>query len=207
MSENRDALRGFKRPLLFALGLVVVAVLSAGVGSLFEPADVESEPAHAEMEERGEDAAHGGGGDSHTGGNGAHGAEPPRGLAVAEGGYSLEVADADFEAGAPAELRFAIAGRDGEAVREFDLSHERRMHLIVIRRDGTGFQHLHPEIDADGTWSTPVAFAKPGTYRAFADFSLGGEPLTLGRDLAVSGGAFEARPFPAPEPVDSTGPY
>jgi copper chaperone CopZ len=34
-------------------------------------------------------------------------------------------------------------------VRDFDLAHEKRMHLIVMRRDGRGFQHLHPAMDAE----------------------------------------------------------
>ena len=37
-------------------------------------------------------------------------------------------------------------------VRDFDVEHEKRMHLIVVRRDADGFQHLHPELGADGTW-------------------------------------------------------
>ena len=45
------------------------------------------------------------------------------------------------------------------------------MHLIVVRRDGTGFQHLHPELGADGTWRAPIALDDAGAYRVFADFS------------------------------------
>ena len=36
-------------------------------------------------------------------------------------------------------------------MRDFDVEHEKRMHLIVARRDLTGFQHLHPTQAADGT--------------------------------------------------------
>ena len=57
---------------------------------------------------------------------------------------------------------------------DFDELHERRMHLIVVRRDGTGFRHLHPEMDAEGTWTVPVELAEAGVYRVFADFSVGG---------------------------------
>ena len=49
------------------------------------------------------------------------------------------------------------------------------MHLIVVRRDLTGFQHLHPEMAADGTWSTRVRLADAGSYRVFADFAHDGE--------------------------------
>ena len=90
---------------------------------------------------------------------------------------------------------------------EFDELHERRMHLIVVRRDGGGFQHLHPEIDEAGTWTTAIELPEAGVYRAFADFSVDGEQHTLASDLFVSGGEFEARPFPAPAPVAATGGY
>ena len=41
----------------------------------------------------------------------------------------------------------------GGTVRGFDVEHTKRMHLIVVRRDMTGFQHLHPTQGADGSWS------------------------------------------------------
>ena len=47
--------------------------------------------------------------------------------------------------GRATELRFRIVGADGQPVRDFEVEHEKRMHLIVVRRDGQGFQHLHPD--------------------------------------------------------------
>ena len=63
------------------------------------------------------------------------------------------------------------------------------MHLIVVRRDGRGFQHLHPVLGADGTWSAPITLAEAGAYRVFADFQRGGEAHTLAADLTVDGAA------------------
>jgi hypothetical protein len=40
----------------------------------------------------------------------------------------------------------------------------------VVRRDLTGFQHVHPERDAGGRWSVPLTLAAPGPYKVFADF-------------------------------------
>ena len=45
------------------------------------------------------------------------------------------------------------------------------MHLIVVRRDGSGFQHLHPALEPTATWSTPITLPDAGAYRVFADFS------------------------------------
>ena len=35
----------------------------------------------------------------------------------------------------------------------YDVEHEKQLHLIVVRRDLTGFQHVHPTLAADGTWT------------------------------------------------------
>jgi len=85
-------------------------------------------------------------------------------------------------------------------VRDFDVEHTKRMHLIVARRDLTGFHHLHPTQRADGSWTTPIRVADPGAYRMFADFSHDETPVTLGTDLAVDGAA-TARALPAPAPA------
>jgi hypothetical protein len=82
-------------------------------------------------------------------------------------------------------------------VRDFDVEHEKRMHLILARRDLTGFQHLHPEQAADGSWRTTVRLDDAGSYRLFADFSHAGENQTLATDLRVDGAA-DLRPLPEP---------
>jgi hypothetical protein len=83
-------------------------------------------------------------------------------------------------------------------VRDFDVEHAKRMHLILARRDLTGFQHLHPEQIGDGTWTTRVALKEAGSYRLFADFSHDDEPQTLATDLRVDGPA-ELEALPAPQ--------
>jgi hypothetical protein len=130
--------------------------------------------------------------EGHGGGEGMEmAADPVRGLAVSDHGLTLE------QAYDGRDLRFRIADRAGRTVRDFDVEHTKRMHLIVVRRDMTGFQHLHPRQGADGSWSVPLAVREPGAYRVFADFSVGGEPRTLAADLTVDGDV-RTRPLPAP---------
>ena len=74
----------------------------------------------------------------------------------------------------PRSLRFTIDGADGP-VRDFEVEHEKRMHLIVVRRDGTGFQHLHPELAPTAPGARRSRCPTPGAYRVFADFKRGGE--------------------------------
>ena len=124
-------------------------------------------------------------------------ADPVRGLAVADNGLRVVVEDPELPRGRERTLRFRIVDERGETVRDFDVEHERRMHLILARRDLTGFQHLHPEQAADGSWSTPVRIDAAGSYRLFADFAHDGEPQTLASDLRVDGAA-DLRALPAP---------
>ena len=124
-------------------------------------------------------------------------ADPVRGLAVAEHELRVVVEDPELRRGATEQLRFRVVDERGETVRDFDVEHTKRMHLIVARRDLTGFQHLHPSMEADGTWSAPLRLAQPGSYRMFADFSHDGEATTLATDLRVDGPA-DLQPLPAP---------
>jgi hypothetical protein len=132
--------------------------------------------------------------------------DPVRGLSVSDRGLKLALARTEFPRGRAATLRFAIRDARGRAVRDFEVSHERRMHLILVRRDGRGFQHLHPTLGADGTWSTQVTLPDAGAYRVFADFQRGGRAYTLGTDLTVDGDAAYA-PLPAPSTVAETDGY
>jgi hypothetical protein len=136
-----------------------------------------------------------------------HAAEPAadavRGLAVANRGLALQLADTELERGRPSTLRFRVADADGEPVRDFAIEHEKGMHLIVARRDGQGFQHLHPTMDANGTWSVPLTLARAGAYRVFADFKHDERAQTLAADLVVDGSA-NYEPLPAPATTATT---
>jgi hypothetical protein len=89
------------------------------------------------------------------------------GLAAADDGLRL-VADTDTQQlGIESPYRFRIVDEDG-TVTDFDVEHTKPMHLIVVRRDFVGFQHLHPEMRDDGTWEIPVGLVDAGTYRVFA---------------------------------------
>jgi hypothetical protein len=113
--------------------------------------------------------------------------EGVRGLGVSASGTTLSVEPTELPRGRQAELRFRILGADGRPVRDFEVEHEKRMHLIVARHDLTGFQHLHPELDRDGTWHAPVTVSQAGSYRVFADFKRQGSNQTLAADVGVDG--------------------
>jgi len=163
----------------FAAGLVVVFSAAYGAGQLAGPVGPPPPAAHGDM----------------GAGHGDAGEHLPAGLQVAEGGYRLVPLDTTLRDGA--EFRFRIDGADGRAVTAYTPAHGKELHLIVVRRDLGGFQHLHPVRDAAGVWSAPVRVAGAGQYRAFADFVPAGrtEGLTLGVDVSAPG---DYRPEPLP---------
>ncbi|HET8557877.1 MAG TPA: hypothetical protein VFL58_11280 [Gaiellaceae bacterium] len=124
-------------------------------------------------------------------------ADPIRGLSVSENGLTLDLVRRTAQRDTTFPLAFRILGTDGRPVRRFEVEHTKRMHLIVVRRDLSGFQHLHPRLSPDGTWTTPLTLPEAGTYRVFADFSVDGSPTTLADDLQVDG-AVHSRGLPPP---------
>ena len=136
--------------------------------------------------------------EGHGGHAGAHGT--PGGLSVSAGGYTLEARPTVFEVGREEAFGVRIVDRAGREVRDLDEQHEQLMHLIVVRRDLSHYQHLHPSLDEDGSWSVPLTLPVPGVYRAFVDFSVNGEPLTLGVDLTAPG---DLRVDPLPGPTNA----
>ena len=153
-----------------------------------------------------EPGAGGHGGHDDVGAHGAEHAAPLAGLASAADGLSLEARATRLPRARAAEFRFRVAGTDGRTVRAMDVVHERAMHLIVVRRDLTGYQHLHPRLRADGSWSTPLRLPAAGVYRAYADMSVGGRPTTLATDLFVPG-SFRPAALPPPARTAVTGEY
>ncbi|MFG2843012.1 hypothetical protein ACGF12_07520 [Kitasatospora sp. NPDC048296] len=177
----------------FTAGLAAAFGLALGVGHA-TGSDPAPKPA---AEHAGHDAGHDGHAGHDTGG-GPAAEHLPGGLQISERGYTLSVDNPFVTAGSPTDLRFRILGADGKPVTAYQQQHEKELHLIVAPRDLSTFQHLHPTLTADGTWSAPTAVPAAGEYRVFADFTPtgAGEGLTLGADLHAAG---DLRPAPLPE--------
>lgn len=119
----------------------------------------------------------------------------PVGLTVAANGLRLAPSATRIVSGFRQEWTYRIRDEEGTTVADFEETHDRSAHLILVRRDLTRFQHLHPSLAADGRWTTEFRLPDPGAYRAFVDVVAEGRPTTLGVDLLASGPAeYEAPP-------------
>jgi hypothetical protein len=166
--------------------LALVAAMAWGFGALLGrdmPGSIVDDPTAS---------GHGHGGHQHEH-DGAVSA--PAGLAATEAGYTLVPRVTTLPLAETTGFAFTVTGSDGRPVTAFDIRHEQPLHLVVVRRDATGFQHLHPTLGPDGVWRTPLALPAAGVYRAYADIvPTGGPAVTLGTDLFVPGDF-------APQPV------
>ncbi|AEV84609.1 hypothetical protein ACWT_3586 [Actinoplanes sp. SE50] len=172
----------------FGIGLAAVFTAALGLGRIagHTPASAPAAHGHAAAT-----AAHG-----HDGTAAEPVAALPGGLQVTQDGYRLTPLTTVLSTGVPRQFRFQIIGPDGRPVIGYTTSHDRDLHLIVVRRDLSGFQHVHPRLADDGTWSIPVAVPTAGQYRVFADFQpIGHDGITLGADVPAAG---DYRPVPLP---------
>jgi len=194
MSSNNDKTRTFAsapaKLAAFAVALTVAIGGGAVIGSAVGPDEGDDE----------ESAGHDDHEDAPTASAPSAPAEQPQpaGLSVNRDGYTLVLAGDELAADTQSELAFVITGPDGEAVNDFEVAHDKELHLVMVSRDLVGYAHIHPERDEDGTWRVGVPPLSAGSYRVFADFvPAGASGVVLGADLAVTG---ELGPADLPEP-------
>src|ERR1019366_8734526 len=129
-------------------------------------------------------------GDSKSKDHGDHQQDPHAGHAKDQGKSMLMVQTepATVVAGKPTTMRMMIHGGDGKMLKDFAVTHEQKVHLIIVRDGLDQFAHLHPEIDASGNLTTTSAFPPGRTYRLYADHQpIGGSQATARAELKVAG--------------------
>lgn len=132
-------------------------------------------------------------------GHGA-GAESVRGVSLSAGDLMLSSVTAPTTVGSSGVLSFRIQTVAGAPVTKFDTENTKKLHLIVVRSDGTEFRHVNPMMNADGQWSIPWTWAAPGPHRVFTDFvpatgALAGKNTVLSDTIDVAGTVTPNRPW------------
>ncbi|GIJ75839.1 hypothetical protein SAMN05443287_103536 [Micromonospora phaseoli] len=194
--------RATLRLALVVGGLVLSVLLGFGLGRINGGGTATAGGADSALA----DHVHAPGVGAHSHGADQAAAAEAGGLAVSRDGLTLTPRSAGFIAGQAGELRFQIRDGQRRTVTRFAVVHDKPMHLIVVRRDLTGYQHLHPTMAADGTWSVPLTLPQPGVWRAYADFTALADDgrqtaTTLGVDLVAPG---DYTPRALPEPATRT---
>lgn len=113
----------------------------------------------------------GGGGEAHAHAH-DHDAMPEMKLSEA---VDAALEAPPIEAGKPARLVFSYKGKaDGTTLADFEVVHQQKLHMFVVKKDMSFFDHVHP-VPADaggaaGTWIQEQVFPTPGEYRIYSDF-------------------------------------
>lgn len=94
-------------------------------------------------------------------------------------------------------LSFKLYGIDAHEFGPNDLKvvHEKPIHLILLRDDVTGFQHIHPEY-TDGRWIVETTIADEGLYQMYVDIEPKEEKPTVLRVPLTIGGITQQPQFP-----------
>ncbi|NMO01617.1 heavy-metal-associated domain-containing protein [Gordonia sp. TBRC 11910] len=177
---------------LYSAGLLAIFGISFALAKPLVPADVVARWTASD--------------DRHTG----HDAPAPiaatdlMGLSTAAGGYVLSPVSAPTTIATAGTLSFRIDDASHKPLTSYATAHDKQLHLIVVRSDGSGYRHVHPRLDAaTGTWSIPWTWPAAGTYRVFADFtpSSAATSVTLSRTVDVVG---ELRPQAPAGPITTS---
>lgn len=75
-------------------------------------------------------------------------------------------------AGQPTLITMDIREKQtGERVKEFDILHEKLMHVIIVSEDLSHFSHIHPVFERnEGIFSIYHVFPEDGIYKIWVDF-------------------------------------
>ncbi|HKS97963.1 MAG TPA: hypothetical protein VJT31_00405 [Rugosimonospora sp.] len=127
------------------------------------------------------------------------------GLAATVSGFTFTPATTTLASGKKTSFRFAIRDSTGMALKDFADDQTKLMHFYLVRSDLTGFQHIHPTMAGDGTWTAALAPLQAGTWRAYASFiakDMSGKqtPLVLSAPLRVPGGMAMTTTLPKAAP-------
>lgn len=140
--------------------------------------------------------------DSHSSHGDSGGHESMKMNAVSRRILKVQSDPQEPEAGSVTKLTLQIQGDDDTPIRQFDVLHEKLVHLIVVRDGLDEFAHLHPEVDSAGNLTVEYVFPKSGTYRLFADHQPKGETPGLATGELVIAGDDEPAAELAPNTSD-----
>ncbi len=104
--------------------------------------------------------------------------------------------------GEPIDLRLCIRHPDtGKIVSKFEIVHEKLMHLFVLSENLAYFAHVHPVLQADGSFLLRLTLPYGGMYRLLVDFyPADSVPQLAVSTFYVTGSAPETKLVPELDP-------
>lgn len=67
-------------------------------------------------------------------------------------------------------IKIDLQDKQDKAIEKYDINHEKQMHLILVSKDLSYFNHIHPEYKGNGEFLVTTQFPAGGEYKIIADF-------------------------------------
>lgn len=110
----------------------------------------------------------------------------------ASGTYFMQLTTLPQSVSANKEMTISLVPKKKDANNQpvpLDVEHEKKIHLIVVNDDLSYFDHIHPELGADGSYTVKHTFPVGGKIHLFADYKpTGGSHVVDKLAVDVSGG-------------------
>jgi len=92
-------------------------------------------------------------------------------------------------------LTITIKDPQGQPVKDFQITQEKLMHLIVVSNNLGFYEHIHPTFTGNGQFEISTALPQPGQYMLFSDFKpVGMSHQVTALPLSVAGTPTAANP-------------
>ena len=109
--------------------------------------------------------------------------------------------------GKPTELILSVTDQKlGDSIREFELVHDKLMHVIIVAEDLSYFAHIHPtiqDVNDQTTFTISHTFPKSGKYKLWVDF----KPKVGSQTLVAFKFNVAGQPVHSPETLIHDGKY
>jgi hypothetical protein len=68
-------------------------------------------------------------------------------------------------------ISIKIQDKDGKPIDKFDTVHEKLMHFIIVSKDLSFFNHIHPDYKGNGEFTVTTQFPTAGEFKVIADIT------------------------------------
>ncbi|SDN20636.1 hypothetical protein SAMN04487897_102136 [Paenibacillus sp. yr247] len=112
----------------------------------------------------------------------------------------FSVASTNYMPNEDAAVTILIQDKWNNPIDKFDIMHEKMMHLIIVSKDLSYFDHLHPEYVGEGRFEIKTKFPAGGYYQLIADFTPQGMGETVQTHWVTINGQEKKKETLQPDP-------
>lgn len=87
--------------------------------------------------------------------------------------------DKDPESNTLNNLTITVTDSNKKPVSEFDVTHGKQMHLVIVSKDLSKYQHVYPVYKGKGVFTASVFFPQDGDFQLIANFVSKGQSETV----------------------------